>query len=181
MRMTFDFLDELLNAENFCFFHNSMRQAWHTEVNVYFFELSELLSTHGSPRSCLICVYVFVFVFVFVYKFNRQLWMDFGPSTGLPVLVEFLVPSRPNKTSFSVSWVNGCSPTGLSVLDNWVFDLGCLCYFQRLLNPIISSNYLSMRSLAEVEVTKILSRKKILQIPSQPLSGYNKLGVFRGE
>ena len=34
--------------------------------------------------------------------------MDFGPSTGLTVLVECLVPSRPNKISFSISWVNGC-------------------------------------------------------------------------
>ena len=72
MRMTFDFLHELLNADVFCFFHNCMWQSWHSEVNVSFLELGWLLSTHGSPRSCLICVYVFVFVFVFVYKFNRH-------------------------------------------------------------------------------------------------------------
>ena len=30
------------------------------------------LSTHRSPRSCLICVYVFVCVFVFIYTFNRH-------------------------------------------------------------------------------------------------------------
>ena len=100
MRMTFDLFDDLLNAKIFCFFHNCMPQSWNSEVNVYFLELGGLLSTH-APRYCLMCVYVFVFVFVFVYT---QLWMDFGPSTGLPVLVECLVPSRPNKTSFSISW-----------------------------------------------------------------------------
>ena len=44
-------------------------------INVYFLELGEQtcwLLTHGSPRSCLICVYVFVCVFVFVNTFNRH-------------------------------------------------------------------------------------------------------------
>ena len=70
MRMTLDLLHELANAEVLCLFHNCMWQSWHSEVNVYFLELGQRLSTHGSPRSCLIRVYVFVCVFVFVYKFN---------------------------------------------------------------------------------------------------------------
>ena len=52
--------------------------------------------------------------------------MDVGPSTGLTVL-EFLVPSRPDKTSFPISWMNepaGCSPTGVSVFDDWVLSFG---------------------------------------------------------
>ena len=54
MRMTFDLLDELLNAEVFCVFHNCMWQSRHSEVNVYFLELREQacrLSTHGSLPS----------------------------------------------------------------------------------------------------------------------------------
>ena len=54
---------------------------------------------------------------------GTQLWLNVGPFTSLHVL-EFVL-SRPNKTSFSISLVSkpgGCSLTGLSVLDNWVFD-----------------------------------------------------------
>ena len=42
--------------------------------------------------------------------------------TSLPVLT--LVLSQANKTSFSISWVNCCPPTGLTVLDNSVFGFG---------------------------------------------------------
>ena len=44
------------------------------------------LLTHGSHRSCLICVYIFVCVFVFVYKFNRHChnsgWMVVHPQVS---------------------------------------------------------------------------------------------------
>ena len=50
---------------------------------------------------------------------GTQLWLNDDAFTVL----EFVF-SRPNKTSFPISWVNepdGCSLTGLPVLDNWVF------------------------------------------------------------
>ena len=54
--------------------------------------------------------------------------------------------------------------------------VGCLCCFQRLLNPILSSNSLR-RKLVVVEVIHIFTLVWLLQIPSQQLSRYNKLGV----
>ena len=76
--------------------------------------------------------------------------MDLDPSTGLLVLVEFLVPSRPNKTSFSISWVNGCSPTGLTVLDNWVFGFGWIRWVSLLLPATAESNCFIQLSLKEI-------------------------------
>ena len=147
MRMTFDLFDELLNSEMFCFFHNCMWQSWYSEVNVYFLELGGLLSTHGftvlvwSSSSYLstICTGI-----------DTQLWMDFGPSTGLTVLVECLVPSRPNKKSFSISWVNCCSPTGLTVLDNWVFGFGWIRWVSLLLQATSESNSFIQLCLKEI-------------------------------
>ena len=45
------------------------------------------------------------------------------------------------------------------IIEFWVLVgfVGSLCCFQRLLNPISSSNYLDKKSLEEVEVTHILS------------------------
>ena len=64
---------------------------------------------------------------------------------------------------------------GFLVLVGFV---GCPCCFQQLLNLILSSNYLWRKSLEEAEVTHILSRIWFLQISSQQLSRYNKLGVY---
>ena len=88
--------------------------------------------------------------------------MDSCPHTGLTVLVECLTSSRSNKIPFSISFVDSGPYTGLTVLDNWVFGfgfVGSLCCFQQLLNPILSSNYLCMKSWEVAEVTHILSRK----------------------
>ena len=53
---------------------------------------------------------------------------------------------------------------------------------EQLLNPIPSSNHVSRKSLEEDEVTHIyFFRISLLQFPSEQLSGYNKLGVFREE
>ena len=76
--------------------------------------------------------------------------MDVGPSPSLSVLVEFLVPSRPNKTSFSISWVNGCSPTGLIVLDIWVFGVGWIRWESLLLPAISESNSFIQLPLKEI-------------------------------
>ena len=139
MRMTFNLLHELSNAEVFCLFHNCMWQSRHSEVNVYFLELSEqtgLLSTHRSLSACFICVYVFVCVFT-----GTQLWLNGGPFAGLTVL-EFVL-SQPNKTSFPISLVSksdGCSLTGLTVLDNWIFYFGWICWESSLPPATSESN-----------------------------------------
>ena len=52
---------------------------------------------------------------------------------------------------------------------------------EQLLNPILSSSHVSRKSLEEDEVTQKLSRKRLLQFPSEQLSEYKKLGVFREE
>ena len=57
--------------------------------------------------------------------------------------------------------------------------VGNLCCFLRLLNPILSSNYLRRKSPVVAEEIHILSRKSFFQIPSQHFSRYNKLGVYR--
>ena len=64
---------------------------------------------------------------------------------------------------------------GFLVLVGFV---GCLCCFQRLLNPIPSSNHFSRKSSEAVEVIQKLFRSWFLQFPSGQLSGYNKLGVY---
>ena len=76
--------------------------------------------------------------------------MDLDPSTGLTVLVECLVLSRPNKTSFSIYWVNCCSPTGLTVLDNWVFGFGWIRWVPLLLPAASESNSFIQLSLKEI-------------------------------
>ena len=102
---------------------------------------------------------------------GTQLWLNGGPFTDLPV--HEIVLSQPNKTSFLISWVSkpdGCSLTGLSVLNNWVFDFGWICWEYSLPPATTESNSFTnclwRKSLQEVEVTHILSRQKILQIPS---------------
>ena len=82
---------------------------------------------------------------------GTQLWLDGGPSTGLAVL-EFLL-SRPNKTSFPISWVNEpdcCSLTGLPILDNWVFDFGWIRWESLLLPATSESNSFIQLSLKEI-------------------------------
>ena len=53
-----------------------------------------------------------------------------------------------------------------------------LLHAERDLNLLLSSIRVSMRSLAEVEVTCILFRKRLLQFSFEQLSEYNKLEVF---
>ena len=123
MRMIFDLFDKLLNSEVFCFFHNCM---W------------TILVPWSQCRAPPVRVSPFLF-------WSSSSIFAGIPLTGLPVLVECLTSSWSNKIPFSISFVDSCPPTGLAVLDNWSFlvgFVGYLCCFQRLLNPILSSNYL---------------------------------------
>ena len=71
---------------------------------------------------------------------------------------------------------------------NWILELvgsignfyiaAQLLVVERVLNPILFSIRVVMRSLVVVEVTCILSRFRLLQFPSYQLSGYNKLEVY---
>ena len=58
--------------------------------------------------------------------------------------------------------------------------VGCLYWFLQHQNPNHTTNYLYRKSSAVVEVTHTLSGIWFLQISSQSLSRYNKLGVYRG-
>ena len=168
--MMFHPLHKLLNSVICCFFHNCMWQSWYSEVNVYLLHLGGLLSTHGS-LSVLVWSSSSIFTGI-----DTQLWIDFDPSTCLSVLVECLMSSWPNGISFWISWVSPFLIIGFLV---WVGFAGCLFCFERLLNPILSSNYLWRESLVVVAATHLLSYIWFLQIPSQHFSRCNKLGVYR--
>ena len=153
-----------LELGNYCFLHNCMWQSWYSEVNVYFLLMGGLLSTHGSFRSCLIYVYVFVYnLYRHWHGTLDGFWSIHGSSRSCWVFVQWRF-----------------SPFLIIGFLVWVGFVGCLCCFQRLLNPILSSNYLWRKSWEVVEVTKI-SRIWFLQIPSQQLLRYSTLGVYRKE
>ena len=76
--------------------------------------------------------------------------MDSNPPTGLTVLVECLMPSRPNKIPFSISLVDTCPPTGLTVLDNWVFGFGWIRWVSLLLPATSKSKSFIQLSLKEI-------------------------------
>ena len=63
----------------------------------------------------------------------------------------------------------------------WIVAQLLLLVVEQLRNPILSSSHVSRKSLEEDEVTHILSRLWLLQFPSEQLSEYNKLWVFREE
>ena len=155
----------------FCFFHNCMWQSWYSEVNV------ELLHLYGSLRSCLIffnfrrCQFATFCGFWSTYGSPRTCWV-------LDVLVikqRYL--SRFPLWTLAHLRVSPFLIIGFLVLVGFVGYLWC---FQRLLSPIHSTNYLCRKSSVVVEVTQIPSGKWFLQISSQLLSRYNKLGVYRG-
>ena len=109
--------------------------------------------------------------------------MDFNPLTVLTVLVECLMFSWPNKISFSISCVDSCPLTGLTVLDNSVFGFVWIRWVSSLLPATSESNSFIQRSFKEFlgggRGDAFLSRMWSLQIPTQQLSRYNTLGVYR--
>ena len=70
----------------------------------------------------------------------------------------------------------------VGLIGNFLFvEQLLLLVVDQLSNPILFSIRVSMRSLADVELTCTLFRRRLLQFPSEQLSEYNKLGVFREE
>ena len=51
---------------------------------------------------------------------------------------------------FSISWVNCCSPTGLPIVDIWVFGLGWIRWVSLLLPATSESNSFIHFSLKEI-------------------------------
>ena len=136
----------------FCLFHNCMWQSRHSEVNVYFLALSEqtdgLFTFNGSPRACLICVYVFVCVFVFIYTFSTDTGTQL--ETSLPVLFigafEAKLFTFFDFLSTRTGWLLTLKKVSLFLqLDFWflVGFVGSLHHLQQLLNPILSSTCFS--------------------------------------
>ena len=58
----------------------------------------------------------------------------------------------------------------------WIVEQLVHLVIEQLANPIVSSRHVPRRSFEEDEVTHILSRKRLLQFPSEQLSEYNKAG-----
>ena len=137
------------------------------KVNVYFLVLCEqtdgLSTFNKSLRSYLrlrfrlrLCLYV-----------NVQIDTGTQLSKSLPVLS--LVLSQPNNTFFRFpEHANRIVALSKKVSLFWQLDFCFLVgsLVEQLLNPFPSSNYLYKKSLEEVEVTHVLSRKWILQFPS---------------
>ena len=181
MRTTSDLVDELLNAENFCYFHDCMWQSWYPEVNVYY------------PRAEWTIVHPWVLPFLFdlrlriCLQFVQALTRNSGWILVHPRLSPFLLGvwclrDQTGHLFRSPVWtvvhprVSPFLIIGFLVLVGFV---GCPCCFQLLLNPILSYNYLWRKSSVVVEKTQKLSGIWPLQIPSQLLSRSNKLGMYR--
>ena len=113
MRMTLDLLDELLNAEIFCFFFTTA------------------CDNPGTLKSMSISS----------SWVNKP--MDCSLSTGLPVLIWSASTFSPASLSLSTRstdtgtqlWLNGGPFTGLTVLDNWMF-----CFWLGLLGVFVTSS-----------------------------------------
>ena len=111
---------------------------------------SRITANNGSLRSIMICSIFHIEVRV---KRSRQTSVPFYHDLGLSLvgLVVFL----------------------------WIVEQLVHLFVEQLLNSIISSNHVAKKSLEEDEVTQKLFRLRLLQFPSEQLSGYNKLEVFR--
>ena len=119
--------------------------------------------------------------------FSRQ-------TTGFPVPVYLTASSRKERVSFSWEW-SALLFEGKEQVSSFYHDLdldligliGNLLFVaqllflvvQQLLNPNVLPNHVPRKSLEKAAVTHTFSRKWLLQFPSEQLSEYNKLGVFR--
>ena len=104
------------------------------------------------------------------------------PSRVSPFLLWAWRPRWSNKVPFPICFVDPCPPTGLAVLDNWVFGFGWIRWVSLLLPATSESNSFIQLSFKEIfgggrgDTYTFLFW--LLQIPSQQISGYNRLGVY---
>ena len=93
------------------------------------------------PTVRLICVYDYVCVFVFINTFNRHWHTTLAELWSIHKSPRAYVGAFPDKQDiFLISWVNepdGCTLTGLSVLDTRVFDFGWICWESLLVEEIV--------------------------------------------
>ena len=134
-------------------FTTALWQSWYSDVNVEFLHLGGLLSTwQVSP-------FLFDLLLQFLLRIDTQLWMYFDPPTGLSVLVDCLMSSWSNKISFSIpGWILVHPLVSPFLIIGFLVLVGfvrCPCCFQRLLNPIPSSNHLWRTSSVVVEMIHI--------------------------
>ena len=127
-------------------------------------------------------------MFCFFYNCVWQSWYSeinfvllfWSTKTGLPVPVwSSSTCSGVNTQRFVDSLHIRVSP--YLIIRFWVLVrfVGCPCCFQQYQNPNRTSKYLCKKFSVVVEVTHIPSGIWFLQISSQLLSRYNKLGVYR--
>ena len=180
MRMIFDLFHTLLNSEIFCFFHNCMWQSRYSESN---FVLFFLIHQYGSHRSCLI--------FFGAWRCQHTTLCGFWSTYGSPctcwvcVFIMFLLTkSVVIKLGTFLDFLCALGHIRVSpslIIGFWVLVgfVGYLCCLQRHRNPNHTSNYLCRKFSVVVEVTHLPSGIWFLQISSQLLSRYNRLGVYR--
>ena len=133
-------LEVLLDEDDF---RSSLTSSWTRKL---FASFKTACDSPGTPKSTSrsstftgLSVLVWSSSSIFYRHWNATL-DGFNPTTGLTVLVECSVPSWPNKISFSISWVDSCPPTGLTVLDNWVFGFGGIRWESLLLPATCEPN-----------------------------------------
>ena len=120
---------------------------------------------------------------------KTQRFVDSCPDTGSPHLLGlWLQHVSLDSECRDQTWYVPRFPLSLHlrvspylIIGYWVLVrfVGCRCCFSQYQNPNRTSNYLCRKSSVVVEVTHTISRIWFLQIPSQQLSRYNKLGVYR--
>ena len=98
------------------------------------------------------------------YRFQQRVFAPFfGSNNGCPVL---------SWSGFGFVWL------GTFGLLNNLSIRSLNNFWTQFFHPVMHA---SRRSWEEAEVTHTLSRIRLLQFPSEQLSGYNKLEVFREE
>ena len=146
MKMTFDLLDELLNAASFTTACDNPGTLKSMSISSSWVKCCPLTGLPVLVKSVCFRLCLRTCLQDQQTLAHNSGWILVHPQSP-PVLVEFLVPSRPNKTSFTISWVNGCSPMGLTVLDNWVFGFGWIRWVSLLLPASSESNSFIQLSL----------------------------------
>ena len=163
----------------FCFRYNWVWQSWLSEINSV---LLFLIHQYGSLRTCLIifnmfkCQHATFCGFVSTYGSLRTRWIC---DTIMFLLIKNVAIKLGTFQGFFTSFFKQISM--YLIIGYWVLVrfVGCLYCFLQHQNPNRTSNYFYRKSSAVVEVTHTLSGLWFLQISSQLLSRYSKLGVYR--
>ena len=191
VRVVLDLLDQLTNTRVLSLFHNRMWQSRYSEVNVHLVQhwllvtwlVTCVTANNGFPRS-IMCCFIFNVETLAVIR-----WTCLGSScfnNGLPRSIGFdsffvkrtcidLLGTGRFSSTLRGPWVapdNGLlrSIMGLDLVGSignfWIVEQLVRPVVEQLLNPILSSNHVSRRSLEEAEVIQKLSLVWLLRFPS---------------